>query len=76
MGNPVFDRYGQNAAPTGPFSNMQNMMQQFQQFRQSFQGDARAQVQELLNSGKMSQEQFNQLSNMANQFWRMMGGGR
>lgn len=70
MSNPIQEKYGNS----GPFGNMQNMVNQFQQFRQNFQGDPRAQVQQLLNSGQMSQEQFNQLSNMANQFQRMMGG--
>ena len=49
-------------------------MSQFQQFRQSFQGDPKTQVQQLLNSGQMTQEQFNQLSQAATQFQKMMGG--
>lgn len=69
MANPFFGRFGGsgNNAP-GPFSNIANMMNQFKQFRNNFQGDPRQQVQELLNSGQMTQEQFNQLSSMANQF--------
>ena len=67
MGNPLYDRYG-NKPAFGPLANMQNMVNQFQQFKLQFQGDPRQQVQELLNSGKMSQDQFNQLSNMASQF--------
>lgn len=71
MGNPLYDRFG-NKPTFGPFANMQNMVNQFQKFRQNFQGDPRAQVQELLNSGQMTQEQFNQLSNMASQFQNML----
>lgn len=52
----------------GPFGNMMNMMQQFNNFRQTFQGDPKQKVQELLNSGQMTQDQFNQLSQMAQQF--------
>jgi len=55
-----------------PFINMQNMMQQFQQFKSSFTGDPQQQVMQLLNSGKMSQEQFNQLQMMAKQFQGML----
>ena len=66
MGNPFFNQNQQ--VNNGPFSNMANMMSQFQQFRASFQGDPRQKVQELLNSGKMSQQQFNQLSQLAQQF--------
>ena len=71
MPNPIQERMGNN--PSGPFGNMQNMVNQFNQFRSQFQGDPKAQVQELLNSGRMSQEQFNQLSNLANQFQNLIG---
>ena len=46
------------------------MMQQFQNFVTNFQKmqkDPRTAVQELLNSGQMSQAQYNQLSQMASQ---------
>lgn len=66
MGNPFFNQNQQ--VDNGPFGNMANLMKQFQQFRASFQGDPRQKVQELLNSGKMSQQQFNQLSQLAQQF--------
>ena len=49
-----------------------NVMQRFMQFRQQFQGDPRAQVQQLLNSGKISQQQYNQAVQMANQFRQML----
>ena len=57
--------------PTPPQQQMpfpMNMIQQFNQFRQTFQGDPQQQVQQLLNSGQMTQEQFNQLQQMAQQF--------
>lgn len=57
----------------GPFGNMMNMMQQFNQFKSTFQGDPQQKVQELLSSGKMTQQQFNQLSQMAQQFKIFMG---
>ena len=67
MGNPFFN---QNQ-PMGSPNPMLNMIQQFQQFKANFQGDPRQRVQELLNSGQMSQQQFNYLSNLANQFQNM-----
>lgn len=74
MGNPFFNRFNRNqSSMPGPFGNAQNLMNQFQQFKSQFQGDPKAQVQELLNSGKMTQEQFNQLSSMAQQFQGMFG---
>lgn len=51
-----------------------NMMSQFNRFKQNFSGDPQAQVQQLLDSGQMTQSQFNQLSQMATQFQNMMKG--
>lgn len=65
MSNPIFSMM-QNQMPGG-------MMQRFQQFQQMFRGDPRQQVQNLLNSGKVSQAQYNQAVQMAQQFARMMG---
>ena len=62
MANQLYDMLGSNTSLPGPFGNMQNLMQRLNQFRQSFQGDPKQQVQQLLNSGKMSQNQYNQLS--------------
>ena len=55
-------------------SNNGNMLQRFQQFRQNFKGDPQQQVQQLLNSGKVSQQQYNQAVQIAQQFQRMFGG--
>lgn len=49
-----------------------NVMQRFMQFRQQFQGDPRQQVQQLLNSGRISQAQYDQAVQMANQLRSMM----
>ena len=50
-----------------------NMFQRFQQVRKSFKGDPQEQVQQLLNSGRVSQQQYNQAVQMAQQFQRMFG---
>lgn len=50
-----------------PFGNIFNLINQYNQFKNSFQGDPKAQVQQLLNSGQMSQEQLNQLQSWAKQ---------
>lgn len=67
MPNPLFNSLGGGKLP-GPMGQFQQMMQQFQQFRQNFQGDPKQEVQKLLQSGKMSQQQLNQLQTMAQQF--------
>jgi hypothetical protein len=70
MANPLFDALNRSAPQNdGGFGQM---MAQLNQFRQSFRGDARAEVQRLLNSGQMTQEQFNQLSQMTNNIMRQM----
>nr|DAD91037.1 MAG TPA: hypothetical protein [Siphoviridae sp. ctepM7] len=66
MANPLFQALG--GQMPGPMGQFQRMMQQFQQFKAGFQGDPQQEVQKLLQSGKMSQQQLNQLKEMAKQF--------
>lgn len=51
---------------------MPGILQQLQQFRQTFRGDARQQVQQLLNSGRVTQDQYNRAVQMAQQIQQMM----
>lgn len=80
MANSLFNIFGGSpgSAPmnNGPFANMANFMNAFNQFRSTFSGDPRQRVQQLLNSGQMSQEQFQQLSQMATQLQNGMKGKR
>ena len=59
------------------YNEMQNsqggMLQRFQQFKQNFKGNPQEQVQQLLNSGRVSQQQYNQAVQMAQQFQKMFG---
>ena len=64
MSNPLYSMMQQP---------MNGMMQKFQQFQQMFKGDSRQQIQQLLNSGKVNQQQYNQAVQMAQQFQRMLG---
>ncbi len=66
MANPFFNAMGGNRMP-GPMGNMMQMVQQFKQFQQTFQGDPKAEVMKLVQSGKISQEQLNQLQQAASQ---------
>ena len=56
-----------------PMQSIQTMAQRFQQFQKMFKGDPRQQIQNMLNSGKVTQTQYNQAVQMAQQFQRMMG---
>ena len=63
--NPLFGMLGGG--------NQQNaLIQKFQQFRQSFQGDPKAEVMRLVQSGRISQQQLDQLQQMARQFQEML----
>lgn len=64
MSNPLYNGMNQP---------QNNILQQFQKFQSMFKGDAKQQVQQLLNSGKISQQQYNNAVQMANQFARLLG---
>ncbi len=65
MANPLYNSLNNNNA----FSRLIN---QFNQFKNNFSGDPKAEVQRLLNTGAMTQEQFNQLHGMANQLMSIL----
>lgn len=67
MANPIYNMFGDSQ-----FGNMSNTLKQFQQFKQQFKGDPRAQVQQMLNSGRISQEEYNHAVQMANAMQRMI----
>ena len=50
------------------------MIQQFMQFKQNFKGNPKAEVEKMLQSGKISQQQLNQVQQMAGQFQHMLKG--
>lgn len=55
--------------------NPMNMIQQLMQFQNTFRGDPRATVQQMLNSGRVTQQQYNQAVQMAQQIQRMLASG-
>ena len=63
MSNPLY----------GMMQTQNNFLQKLQQFQRMLKGDPREQVQQLLNSGRVSQAQYNQAVQMANQLQKMLG---
>lgn len=62
MSNPLYSLFqNQSHLP------MPDFLQKFLQFKNSFSGDPKQQVQQMLNNGQMTQEQFNQLAQTATQ---------
>lgn len=68
MSNPLYNILGNSPMP----GNMGALISQLQQFKQTYTGDARAQVQQMLNSGKITQAQYNQAAQLADQLMRVM----
>ena len=67
--NPFFNAMGGNRQP--------NMMQQFQQFMQQMKGkDPNAVIQDMMQSGKITQDQYNQARQQAQQMQGMFEGMR
>ena len=67
MANPLFNAFGNN-------NQFGGLIQQAQEFRKQFSNiNPRAEVERLLNSGEMSQQQFNEYSQIAQQVAQMMG---
>lgn len=65
MSNPLFKAMG---------GNQPNMMGDFQRFMQQMQGrDPNQEIANLLQSGRISQQQLNQAQQMAQQMQGMMG---
>jgi hypothetical protein len=66
MSNPIFNALGRNMMPGN------NMLAQFQQFRQRMQGiNPHEEINKLLQSGAISQQELNQAQQMAQQFQAM-----
>ena len=61
MGNPLFNQFGNQN------NNMSDLINQIMDFKKNFTGNPKQEVEKLLQSGQMSQQQFNQLSQIANQ---------
>lgn len=66
--NSLFNMLGNSM----PNNQMTQIINQFQQFRNTFNGDPKQQVQQMLNSGQITQEQYNNAVQMANQLTKMM----
>lgn len=58
MGNPLYDETKNG----NPYSNM---IGQIKEFSKTIQGDPKEIVQKMLNSGEMSQNEFNRYAQMA-----------
>jgi hypothetical protein len=69
MANPLYNMFGGNA----PMNPMAQLVRDAKNFRKSFTGNPKDEVQRLLNSGQLSQADFNRFSQIAQQVVQAMG---
>jgi hypothetical protein len=69
MANPLYNMFGGNA----PMNPMAQLVRDAKNFRKSFTGNPKDEVQRLLNSGQLSQADFNRYSQIAQQVIQAMG---
>ena len=70
MVHDLFRQYGNQPAPNdGGFSQL---VAEVKRMQQTFRGNPQEEVQRLLQSGQMTQEQFNKYAQMANQIAPMI----
>lgn len=67
MANPLFNMMGKQSNP------MADLIRQARNFKNQFSGNPRQEVERLLQTGRMSQQQFNQFSQIAQQVVQAMG---
>lgn len=67
MANPLYQQLG------GGSSN-NPMIQRLMQFKKGFSGNPKDMVQNMLNSGKVSQAQINQYAKQADEIYKALGG--
>ncbi len=51
----------------GPKDNMSQFINEVNNFKKNFQGDPRAEVEKMMRNGQLSQAQFNEFAQIANQ---------
>lgn len=72
MASSIFQQLNNNYNSGNLFPNPQYLVNQFNEFKNSLQDDPQQMVQQLLQSGRMSQSQYNQLRQMASQFQQIL----
>lgn len=67
MANPLYSDFGKNNQ-----NGLPAIVGQVQEMMRTFKGNPKEEVQRLLNSGQLSQQQFNQFAQIANQIMAFM----
>lgn len=67
MANPLFDNFGNQSNP------ILDIIRQAKDFRKQFTGNPRQEVERLLQTGQLSQQDFNRYSQIAQQVIQAIG---
>jgi hypothetical protein len=67
MANSLFNQFGKQNNP------LEQLAQQAREFQKQFNGNPRQEVERLLQTGAMSQQDFNRYSQIAQQVAQFMG---
>ena len=67
MSNALYNQFGRQNNP------LEQLAQQAREFQKQFKGSPRQEVERLLQTGQMSQSQFNQYSQIVQQVAQFMG---
>ena len=60
MNNSLYNSFGMH-------NNISQIVNDFNNFKNNFKGDPKAEVEKMMRNGQLSQEQFNQYAQMANE---------
>ena len=69
--NPLFQMMNAGGPNMG---NLNQFRQAFENFKQQFRGDPREQIQRMMQSGQISQEQYNAAVQKAQQIMQILKG--
>ena len=65
--NPLFNQMNQ--------TNIDRLSKSISEFQRNFRGDPKAEVERMMRTGQLSQQQFDQLAQQANQIMEMLNRG-
>lgn len=71
MANSIYNIFGKSQPINDPA--IAQIVNEVNNLRRNFRGDPRAEVENMLRSGRITQSQFNQYAQMANQIRAAMG---
>ena len=66
MANPLYNQFGNQS------NNPQDIIQQVKQFQKTFKGNPKQIVEQMVASGQLPQNVFNELAQQANQIMPLM----